>query len=85
MCSIFDGSQSNRPFIQVNEIMKLTMSLIKGILLIQHSNEKTNIRKIKSILHLENRHRRLKIAFFDIPKSKGLKRYQIIPQGYSLV
>ena len=44
--------------------MKLIMSLIKGVHLIQYSNMKTNITKIKLILDLENWHQKQKIAAF---------------------
>ena len=51
--------------------MKFTMSLIKLVLLIKHSNKKTNLKKIKLILDLEIWHRKLKVA---IPPLSG-KRF----------
>ena len=50
--------------------MKLTMLLIKVVHLIQYSNKKTNFRKIKLILDLENWSWKLKNAVFWQPSIK---------------
>ena len=74
--------------------MKLTMSLIKVVLLTQFSNKKQNFRKIKLILDLENWQQKRKNSRFlkalnqtvlqDIKKSfedvhLNVKVYQISP------
>ena len=58
--------------------MNFTTSLTKIVQFFQYSNSKTNFSKIKLISDLENWHRKLKIASFDIPQSKSLTRYQKI-------
>ena len=80
MCSIFDGSQSNRPLSEMNTINNV---IDKSCFPKTIQSKKTNFRKIKLMLDLENKHQRLRIVLFDSPKSKGLKRCQKIPWGYS--
>ena len=58
------------------------MSLIKVVCLIQYSEKKTNFRKIKLVLDIENWHRKLKNAIFDSLQFKVFIRYQKILWRY---
>ena len=63
---------------------EIKMTVIKVFLLIQYSQHKTNIKKIKLFLDLENWYQKNENkAVFDGPQSKpkGLKRYPKILLG----
>ena len=64
MTSVLRSNKYETPCKPSLKVKKMTMTLIKVVLLIQNSNKKTNFRKIKLILDFENWHQESKDAVF---------------------